>query len=100
HLKRVVEMRPERCNRLLGMEIPDSGNLLTRLGLKHAGGNSWQVPSYRQDLARESDLIEEVCRLAGVEKIPSRVFASATECSAIDRVHDDLLQLRQSLAGL
>jgi phenylalanyl-tRNA synthetase beta chain len=100
HLNRVVEMRPERCNKLLGMEVPDSGDLLARLGLKHAGGNRWEVPSYRQDLARESDLIEEVCRMAGVQKIPSRVFGSATESSASDRAHDDLMQLRRKLVGL
>ena len=100
HLKRVVEMRPERCNKLLGMEVPDSASLLSRLGLKHAGGNRWEVPSYRQDLARESDLIEEVCRMAGIQKIPSRLFGSATESSASDRAHDDLMQLRQRLAGV
>lgn len=100
HLSRVVEMRPDRCNKLLGMEVPDSGDLLTRLGLKHAGGNRWRVPSYRQDLTRESDLIEEVCRMAGVQKIPSRLFSSATESSASDRGHDDLMQLRRKLVGL
>jgi phenylalanyl-tRNA synthetase beta chain len=100
HLNRIVEMRPERCNKLLGMEVPDSADLLTRLGLKHAGGNRWAVPSYRQDLARESDLIEEVCRMAGIQKIPSRLFGSATEASASDRAHDDLMQLRQKLTGL
>ncbi len=42
HLNRVVEMRPERCNKLLGMEVPDSANLLARLGLKHEGGNRWE----------------------------------------------------------
>ena len=100
HLRRVVEMRQERCNKLLGMEVPDSAKLLARLGLKHAGGNRWEVPSYRQDLVRESDLIEEVCRMAGIQKIPSRLFGSATESSASDRAHDDLMQLRQRLAGL
>ena len=100
HLKRVVEMRPERCHKLLGMEVPDSANLLTRLGLKNTGGNRWEVPSYRQDLARESDLIEEVCRMAGIQKIPSRLYGSATESSASDRAHDDLMQLRQRLAGM
>ncbi len=99
-LRRVVEMRPERCTKLLGMEVPDSANLLVRLGLKHAGGNRWEVPSYRQDLVRESDLIEEVCRMAGIQKIPSRLFGSATESSPSDRAHDDLMQLRQRLSGL
>jgi phenylalanyl-tRNA synthetase beta chain len=97
---RVVEMRPDRCDKILGMEVPDSAQLLARLGLKPAGGIRWEVPSYRQDLARESDLIEEVCRMAGIQKIPSRLFASATEGSATDRVHDDLMELRQRLAGL
>jgi phenylalanyl-tRNA synthetase beta chain len=99
-LSRVVEMRPDRCNMLLGVEIPDSAHLLARLGLKHAGGNRWEVPSYRQDLARESDLIEEVCRMAGIQRIPSRLFCSATESSAADRAYDDLMQLRQRLSGL
>ena len=97
---RVVEMRPDRCDKILGMEIPDSADLLARLGLKPAGGIRWEVPSYRQDLARESDLIEEVCRMAGIQRIPSRLLASATESSASDRVHDDLMQLRQRLVGL
>jgi phenylalanyl-tRNA synthetase beta chain len=99
-LNRVVEMRPDRCRKILGMEVPDSAQLLARLGLKPAGGIRWEVPSFRQDLARESDLIEEVCRMAGIQKIPSRLFASATESSASDRAHDDLMQLRQRLAGL
>ena len=64
------------------------------------GGNRWEVPSYRQDLAERSDLIEEVCRMAGIQKIPSRLFGSATESSASDRAHDELMQLRQRLAGL
>jgi phenylalanyl-tRNA synthetase beta chain len=99
-LNRVVEMRPERCDKILGLEIPNSAHLLVRLGLKPAGGNRWEVPSYRQDLARESDLIEEVCRVAGIQKIPSRLFASATESSTSDHAHDDLMHLRQRLADL
>jgi phenylalanyl-tRNA synthetase beta chain len=100
NLTGVVEMRPERCNMLLGMEIPDSAKLLTRVGLKHARGNRWEVPSFRQDLIREVDLIEEVCRMAGIQKLPSRVFGSATRSSAADRVHDELMQVRQRLVGL
>jgi phenylalanyl-tRNA synthetase beta chain len=100
HLNRVVEMRPERCTRLLGMEVPDSASLLARLGLKPAGGNRWETPSYRPDLVRETDLIEEVCRMAGIQNIPARLFGSATEGSASDRAHDDLMHLRQRLTGL
>jgi phenylalanyl-tRNA synthetase beta chain len=100
YLSRVVEMRPERCTKLLGMEVPDSARLLARLGLKAVGENRWETPSYRQDLVREVDLIEEVCRMAGIQNIPARVFGSATESSVSDRAHDDLMQLRLRLAGL
>jgi len=97
---RVIELRPERCEKLLGMPVPESANLLARLGLRNAGGNRWHIPSYRPDLLREVDLVEEVCRMAGIRNIPSRLLASATESSKSDRVYDDLMHLRQKLAGL
>ena len=95
-----VEMRAERCAALLGMEVPNAAELLSRLGLRSVGENRWDIPSFRQDLFREVDLIEEVCRLAGVQKIPSRIFGAATESSNADRLHDDLMQLRRRLVGL
>jgi phenylalanyl-tRNA synthetase beta chain len=100
HAHRVIELRPARCEKLLGMPVPDSANLLDRLGLKNAGGNRWEIPSYRPDLLREVDLVEEVCRMAGIRKIPSRLLSSATESSISDRAHDDLMHLRNKLAGL
>jgi len=99
-LTHTVEMRPERCSALLGMEVPNAAELLIRLGLRSIGENRWDIPSFRQDLFREVDLIEEVCRLAGVQKIPSRILAAATESSNADHVQDDLMQLRQRLVGL
>ncbi|MBV8329980.1 MAG: phenylalanine--tRNA ligase subunit beta, partial [Verrucomicrobia bacterium] len=98
--RRLVELRPERCEKLLGMPVPNSANLLTRLGLENAGGNQWAVPSYRPDLARETDLVEEVCRMAGIKKIPARLLATATEASRSDRAHDELMRLRLKLADL
>jgi phenylalanyl-tRNA synthetase beta chain len=96
--RRLVELRPERCEKLLGMPVPDSASLLTRLGLRNAGGNQWEIPSYRPDLARETDLVEEVCRMAGIKKIPARLLATATEASRSDRAHDELMRLRLKLA--
>jgi phenylalanyl-tRNA synthetase beta chain len=97
---RIVELRPERCEKLLGIPVPNSADLLARLGLKNVGGNRWRIPSYRPDLLREVDLVEEVCRMAGIRKIPSRLLASATESSKSDRVHDELMHLRLKLSGL
>jgi phenylalanyl-tRNA synthetase beta chain len=99
-LSHVAEMRPERCTALLGMEVPNARELLSRLGLSPSDENRWLIPSFRQDLYKEADLIEEVCRLVDVQKIPSRVIAAATRSSGADRVHDDLMRLRQRLVGL
>jgi phenylalanyl-tRNA synthetase beta chain len=99
-LSHTAEMRPQRCTALLGMEIPNASELLSRLGLRSIGENRWHVPSFREDLSREVDLIEEVCRLAGVQKIPSHVIGAATKSSEADRAHDELMQLRQRLVGL
>ena len=61
--------------KLLGTEIPQSKgkSYLTRLGLRVSGtGKKWSVkiPSFRSDLARPCDLIEEMARLYGYDRIP------------------------------
>lgn len=70
-----VELRVARCGALLGYDVAVERMLghLSALGL-----NPWQqgekivctIPSYRMDLRREVDLIEEIARLEGYEKIP------------------------------
>ena len=72
---RTVALRPERCNKLLGTETPVERQmeLLDALGLdpkSEDGKIVCTIPSHRADLSREVDLIEEVARLEGFEKIP------------------------------
>ncbi len=95
-----VLMRPERCNSLLGMKISQPEKLLNRLGLIETNPNRWKIPSYRWDLRREVDLIEEVCRLAGVQNIPSRVGNSVSSGTVADRSHDRWIKMRQRLAAI
>jgi phenylalanyl-tRNA synthetase beta chain len=61
---------------LLGMDVPDAGveRILTSLGFKVApGAAGWKVtaPSWRVDIKRQVDLIEEVGRHHGFEHLPS-----------------------------
>ena len=62
---------------LLGIGISHAEQIgfLTKLGLSIArqepGECNFKIPSWRVDLKREVDLIEEVERLYGVEKIPA-----------------------------
>jgi phenylalanyl-tRNA synthetase beta chain len=70
-----ISLRPARVNRLLGSDIPaaEIKQLLLRLGLFVDDSQiPWRVsvPSRRQDLAEEVDLVEEVARLYGYDRIP------------------------------
>jgi phenylalanyl-tRNA synthetase beta chain len=70
-----VTLRGERLRRLLGYAPPDSEveTLLQRLGLDvEADAAGWRtsVPSWRYDLLREEDLVEEVARVHGYNRAP------------------------------
>jgi phenylalanyl-tRNA synthetase beta chain len=70
-----VVVRESRWNRLLGVEIPRAAAaaILVGLGCSVAeieGGLSVVPPSWRNDLQIEEDLVEEIGRMWGYEKIP------------------------------
>ncbi|WP_020168785.1 MULTISPECIES: phenylalanine--tRNA ligase subunit beta [Methylotenera] len=71
-----VTLRYSRLCSVLGITIPKQtvGTLLTQLGFKFTEENNLFVikaPTYRFDIAREEDLIEEIARLHGYDKIPA-----------------------------
>lgn len=70
----VVEIRPERASAILGFEVtPDQvTDYLTRLGMKVEKTDKITVtiPTFRPDVTREEDLIEEVGRVYGYQDIP------------------------------
>ncbi len=71
-----VGMRPSRMNALLGIEIPSDKvvEIFTSLGFRPEVKNDNLIvctpPSWRHDLYREADLIEEAARCYGFDKIP------------------------------
>lgn len=72
-----ITLRLERIEQLLGISVPSKNVelILKRLGMKlKKSGKAWRVipPSYRFDVTREVDLIEEIARVHGYEKIPSQ----------------------------
>jgi phenylalanyl-tRNA synthetase beta chain len=72
-----VTMRFGRCDRLLGLAVPrdEIERIFGALGLETAERNeesiTVRVPTFRQDLTREADLIEEVIRCHGYERVPT-----------------------------
>ncbi len=80
---REIALRPERVRRLLGLPVPETEmkEILERLGcnVRNTDPSRWPIstPSFRLDLALEEDLIEEIARHYGYERIPTtlpRVF--------------------------
>ncbi len=70
-----VQLRMARITHLLGIEIPadEVARLLSTVGIGIDGGAGvfdCTIPAERPDLTREVDLIEEVARLHGIDKMP------------------------------
>ncbi len=87
-----VSLRPARTSKVLGMEVSPTRqvDILTRLELNPAATNGeiiCTIPPHRADLRREADLIEEVARMEGYDKIPlgSRVSHSITSEGLIEQ---------------
>jgi phenylalanyl-tRNA synthetase beta chain len=70
----VTRLRPERTDALVGLEIPttDQRHILERLGFEvEEGAGIVTVPTWRaRDVTREVDVIEEVVRIYGLERVP------------------------------
>ena len=71
-----VTLRYAQLERLLGIEITndDTRKILTALGCEETAADNASVsvvpPSWRRDLSREIDLVEEVARIYGYDRIP------------------------------
>jgi phenylalanyl-tRNA synthetase beta chain len=93
-----IPLRASEIERMLGIRIEETerARILVGLGCTPSGG-AWQPPSWRADLRREIDLIEELARVAGFDCIPAALpaFAGAgtplPEAALRDRVRRQLL---------
>jgi phenylalanyl-tRNA synthetase beta chain len=74
--------------------------ILLALGLTETAPGCWQVPTFRADLQRPIDLIEEIARVAGLDQVPARLVAVPAAPSAADALHDFTRGLKSLLAGL
>ncbi|MDE0297484.1 MAG: phenylalanine--tRNA ligase subunit beta [Candidatus Poribacteria bacterium] len=72
-----VKLRPERANFVLGTQISSDEmvEILTRLGFEVSLTWEVTVPTFRPDVSREIDLIEEIARVHGYDNIPTTMPA-------------------------
>jgi phenylalanyl-tRNA synthetase beta chain len=70
---KVVAYRAARAHALGGIDIPAARqrDILERLGFEIGEGDPWQVrvPSWRRDIDGAADLVEEVTRIEGYDRI-------------------------------
>jgi phenylalanyl-tRNA synthetase beta chain len=110
-----IVLRHAKVNQLLGLELApgEIEYFLGQLGLKLTGRKpqplgaetapepaTFQVPSWRVDLKREADLVEEVARLYGVDRIPATPPLGGLGSNPFDGVHDQIAEARRILATL
>lgn len=99
--KRIVYFRPSRVNRITGTRVSFSTveNILKNLEFEiDKDKDRWKVaiPTFRHDIEREIDLVEEICRVYGYNKVritlPSLGSRGGRKCKE-ERVKDILRNL-------
>ncbi|HVU89436.1 MAG TPA: phenylalanine--tRNA ligase subunit beta [Pirellulales bacterium] len=96
-----VVLRLSQLKRILGIDIPPARvrQILADLGNREVKSDADQIevipPSWRADLSREIDLVEEVARIHGYDEIPEDVSVpmAASARSREDQVHDRIRQV-------
>jgi phenylalanyl-tRNA synthetase beta chain len=79
-----INLRPDRVSALLGVSVThdEMSGILKNLGFalypEPNGQIRVRVPSHRNDVSREIDLIEEIARLLGYNRIPSTLARGRT----------------------
>jgi phenylalanyl-tRNA synthetase beta chain len=100
-----VELNLREVRRILGEELSalEVSRILTHLGFTMLPGSEdnylVHIPSWRLDIEREIDIIEELARLHGYDKFPNRLPAYSGEIRELPDAHKDA-RLRSSLLAL
>ena len=100
-----VELDLREVQRILGERLStiEISRILTRLGFAMLAGGEERylvhIPSWRLDIEREIDILEELARLHGYDKFPNTLPAYSGEVRELPDAHKDA-RLRSSLLAL
>ncbi|HSG81411.1 MAG TPA: phenylalanine--tRNA ligase subunit beta, partial [Gemmatimonadota bacterium] len=101
---RTVELRPSRVSHLLGVELGNDtlGGCLEPIGFgvkQRSGALVVSIPSWRPDVEREVDLIEEIARRHGFANFPDEMRTFRPTSVPEDGYVDVIRRLRAYLVG-
>ena len=103
--ERTFDLRKDRVKGLTGIDVPteETAEILGKLGFVVSGTGPWSagVPSWRPDIVGEADLVEEVTRVWGFDKIPTTSLPrlSATSKPVRDPMQRRVPQARRALGA-
>ncbi len=109
--RRQVRLRERRLHDLMGASIDaaEVDGVLARLDfglvsreVTEADGVCWTIeaPSHRFDVEREADLVEEVCRIYGYNRVPARRPSAALALREVPLARSPERELKRQLADL
>ncbi|MGH8292001.1 MAG: phenylalanine--tRNA ligase subunit beta [Gammaproteobacteria bacterium] len=97
-----LSLRRLKLRQLLGIKVPERevNRILSRLGFRtRKRARTWEVqaPSHRFDIEREEDLVEEVGRVFGYDRIPAAAYPSSQRMLPLPEEQLPLARLRDTL---
>ncbi len=102
---RIIPLRGARVQQILGVTVPEARmqQIFTSLGFSWQDGGdatyAITVPSFRPDITREADLLEEIARMYGLEHIPEAVPAARVVPTSDDAPARAMARCHEVLAG-
>jgi phenylalanyl-tRNA synthetase beta chain len=102
--RKPVHVRSARACKVIGISVSDAeiAAIFSRLGfaaVKTADGYSVTPPSYRFDIAIEEDLIEEIARIYGFERIPAHQPRARAAMQAQRETLRPLMRVKEAIAA-
>jgi len=97
-----ISLAVEKAGRILGVEVPapEMVSILRRLGMdveENYGALTARPPSFRRDIVRDIDLIEEIARIHGYDKIVSKMPSGVVPMPPVNRGREILRRVGQTL---
>lgn len=104
-VKKIITLTTSRVNSLLGTSITTESiaDIFTRLHFEYQlDGETFDVtvPTYRNDMTMDADLIEEVARMYGYDEIPSTLPLMEMTKGSLNPIQDKTKFIRHLLADL